>query len=267
MHWIVCVKVVPKTEQLRFDLETRRVDRRAAENLLNPPDKDALEWALRLRERHGGRVTLVSMGPPGFLPFLHLALAMGADRAVLLSDRALAGSDTLATSLALARAIQALAPWTLALCGEASADGGTGQVPPGIAEWLDVPHVTRARELEVLPEGWARVRRALLTGHEVVEVPLPAVVAVTAGSAPPRFPDFRRLPALEAESPVEIWDLERLGLRPEEVGQAGSPTEVIDLIPRQRPARRRIWVKGSPEEQARKVLEVLREVLGPLGAV
>jgi electron transfer flavoprotein beta subunit len=145
---IACVKVVPRPEEVVVDKATATLDRASARSLINPPDMNLLEVALELKDLHGGQVTLLSMGPPLFESYLRIAMAMGADRAVLLSDRAFAGADTLATSYTLAEGIRKIGRYDLILCGEESSDGATAQVPPGIAEWLGIPQVTYAGTLE-----------------------------------------------------------------------------------------------------------------------
>ena len=149
MRTIVCMKIVPRTEEVRFDPQTKTVDRSKAENEINQPDKNALEMALQLKNKHGGDVILLAMGPPFFEAYLRLGIAMGADDAILLSDRAFAGADTYPTSYTIAAAIKKIGNYDLILCGEESSDASTGQVPPGIAEWLNIPQVTYATQLEI----------------------------------------------------------------------------------------------------------------------
>src|SRR5512139_34198 len=175
LHTLVCLKVVPKSEEVTVDRETKTLDRGSARSEINPPDMNALETALALKDRHGGRVTLLSMGPPFVVPMLRVGLAMGADAAYLLSDRAFGGADTLATSLTLASAIRKIGGVDLVICGEESSDGATAQVPPGIAAWLGTPQVTYAMAIEYEPDrGHALVTREIRGGEEVLDAPLPA---------------------------------------------------------------------------------------------
>lgn len=255
---IVCLKVVPKPEEVKFDPETKTVDRSKATNEINPADKNALEMALKLKEKYGGKVIVVSMGPPFWDSFLKLAVAMGADDAVLISDRALAGSDTLPTTLTLARAVEKIGDYSIILCGEESSDGGTGQVPPGIGEWLGIPHVTYATEIEVSSGGKARVKRTVKGGYEVVEVDMPFVAAVELGCNTPRFPDFRRKRWAEREFKLKVWNLQDLGLDPEEVGFKGSATSVVGLEEVKPPERLRRKIEGSVEEIAEKLAEIIK---------
>ena len=174
MKMVVCMKVTPKAEQVRLDPATKTLIREGVESEINPADKHALEMALSLKDKHGGEVIVLSMGPPAFEPFLKLAVAMGADDAILLSDRAFAGADTFPTSFTLAMGIKKIGNVDLILCGEGSSDASTNQVPPGIAEWLGIPQVTFVTAAE-LADGKLRAKRTVKGGYEVVEVPLPAL--------------------------------------------------------------------------------------------
>ena len=138
LRMVVCVKVVPKSEEIRVDYATKLLDRSNARSEINPPDMNALEMALSMKDRYGGRLDILSMGPPSFEPLLRIGLEMGCDHIYLLSDRAFGGADTLATTYTLAKGIEKLGGADLVFCGEESADGATGQVPAGLAEWLDV---------------------------------------------------------------------------------------------------------------------------------
>ena len=139
LHIVVCMKAVPKPEEIRVNRETHLLERANVRTEINPPDMNALEMALELKDKHGGTVDILSMGPPSFEPYLRVGLAMGADHVVLLSDRSFGGADTLATTYTLAQGIRKMKNVDVILCGEESSDGATGQVPQGIAEWLDLP--------------------------------------------------------------------------------------------------------------------------------
>ncbi len=257
---IVCVKVVPKPEEVRVDPVTWRLDRGSARSELNPPDMNAVEFALRLKEQHGGRVELLSMGPPFFEPLLRVALAMGADHITLLSDRAFGGADTLATTYTLARAIEKLGGAGLVLCGVESSDGATGQVPAGIAEWLGWAQLTMLNRVTLDPERrTVRGRREIKGGHEVLEVPLPAVLSVETASNEPRFMDYRIKPWAFAPEQVTVWDAAALEADPELIGIPGSPTVVGGLAQAPSRERKRIPVTGTPQEQARQLTELLRK--------
>jgi len=264
LHTIVCMKAVPKSEEVTVNEETRTLDRSKARSEINGPDLNALEAALQLKEAHGGRVSLLSMGPPLFERYLRLGLAMGADDAYLMSDRAFGGADTLATSCALAAGIRAIGGFDLILCGEESSDGATAQVPPGIAEWLDVPQITYATHIQSLPrKRLVHARRELRGGYEVVEAPLPCVASIKLGANEPRFFDFARWDWAMEEAPVVVWTAASLGLDEQSLGQPGSPTIVasVDIAPSAE--RRREFIGGTPAEEAEQLVQMIRAWIRP----
>jgi electron transfer flavoprotein beta subunit len=264
LNIIVCLKVVPKPEEVKVNQETMTIERANVRSEINPPDMNCMELALELKEKHGGTVSLLSMGPPLFDSYLRLAMAMGADRAYLLSDRAFAGADTLATSYTLAEAIRRIGEYDLIICGEESSDGATAQVPPGIAEWLDISQITYAEGLEVLPDGRsAKAKRELAGGYEVVQVPLPAVVSLKVGANEPRFMDFDRKAWAESEGPVTTWSAQDLGLDEEYIGLQGSPTVVSGVAMAPSSERRREFLSGTPEERAQQLLEKIQASIRP----
>lgn len=256
MKQIVCVKVTPKVDQIKFDEAKKTVVREGVENELNEADKNALEMALSVKDSLGGTVTVLSMGPPSFEPFLRLAVSMGADDAVLLSDRAFGGADTFATSLVLSQGISKLAPYDIVYCGEASSDGSTEQVPASIAEWLKVTRIGYVSQLS--SEGnRVRARRSIRGGHEVLEAQTPVLVSVELGCNTPRFPDFRRKRWADKEFKLTTWGIQDLGLDPHEVGLEGSLTQVTGLSSMRVPERRKELIQGSPDEIVRRLVEVI----------
>lgn len=257
MNLIVCLKVTPKIEQIKFDEQKKTIVREGVENEINDADKNALEAALKLRDSSGGKVTVLSMGPPSFEPFLKLAVAMGADDAVLLSDRSFGGADTYATSRVLAAGIEKLKPFDMVLCGEASSDGSTEQVPPSIAGWLDVPHVSYVSEIGVIGDE-VRARREVTDGHETVEVKPPVLVSVQLGCNSPRFPDFRRKRWAEKEFTLRVMSNLDLGFANGDVGLAGSRTEVVGLNRMRSPERKKEFVRGTDEEVAKRLAQIIR---------
>ncbi|MCL4241313.1 MAG: electron transfer flavoprotein subunit beta/FixA family protein [Dehalococcoidia bacterium] len=263
LHTVVCLKVVPKSEEVGVDRETMTLDRGNARSEINPPDMNALEAALALKDRFGGRVSLLSMGPPFVIPTLRVGLAMGADHAYLLSDRAFGGADTLATSLTLARAIEKLGDVDLVLCGEESSDGATAQVPPGIAAWLDVPQATYGMEIEFDPgRRHLVVTREVRDGEEVLDIPLPAVVSLKVSCNEPRFIHPARFELLDGAGAVTTWTADDLGEDRERLGLAGSPTSVAGLREAvSASGRRREVVSGTPEEEARILYDRISEFL------
>ena len=230
MHFVVCIKQVPDTAEVKIDPETNTLVRAGVESIANPYDLAALEEAVRLRERYGGKVTAVSMGPPQAESALRQALSLGADEVVLLSDRAFAGADTLATSYTLSRAIETLGdadPVDLVLCGKQAIDGDTAQTGPGIATRLGFTQFTYVIDVEWIDPEKKRVqvRRKVEGGFEVINGPLPALLTVELELARPRRAP---LPMLidSLSAPIKIWDAKAIDASPLKVGIKGSPTWV-----------------------------------------
>jgi electron transfer flavoprotein beta subunit len=190
MNIIVCVKQVPDTTEVKINPETNTLVREGVPSIINPFDENAIEEALRLREKHGGKVTVITMGPPQASEALRQAVAMGADEVVLVSDRAFAGSDTWATSYTLSQTIKVLGAFDVIFCGKQAIDGDTAQVGPGIAEWLGIPQVTFASKVE-LDGKKAKIERLLEEVNEVVECPLPLVITVVKQINEPRLPSLK----------------------------------------------------------------------------
>lgn len=230
MKILVCVKQVPDTTEVRIDRETNTLQREDVPSILNPFDRHALEAALRVKERCGGTVSVLTMGPLQAQEVLKECLALGADEAVLLSDKAFAGADTLATSRTLAAAISKLGPTELIFCGKQAIDGDTAQVGPELAEHLNMAQVTCVSGLEVFPEQQRLIaEREVEDGHEVLELPFPAVLTISKCLNEPRYPSIKgRLRA--NKTPIPILNLEDLGLRAEETGLQGSPTRVVRIF-------------------------------------
>ncbi len=261
LHIVICMKVVPKPEEVRVDAETRRLIRAGARSEINPPDMNALEMALGLKDRHGGRVSILSMGPPMFEPYLRVGLAMGADDLYLLSDPQFGGADTLATTYTLAKGIQRMGGADLILCGEESSDGATGQVPPGLAEWLDLPQLTLVTDMTI--DAVARRvcgRREIRGGYELLGVPMPAVVSARTACNEPRFMDYRIKRRAFEEGQVTVWRAEDLAADETMIGARGSPTIVSGLDEARVRERRREFLQGTPEEIARDLLARLGQV-------
>jgi electron transfer flavoprotein beta subunit len=262
METVVCVKQVPDTDQVRIDPETHTLMREGVGAVLNPLDLFAVEEALRLREAHGGRVTVLSMGPPQAESALRECLMLGVDRAVLLTDRRFSGGDTWATSLVLARALAHLGGVDLVLTGKQAADGDTAQVGPGIAAHLDWPQVTYVRHIHGVREAGLRVERLLDEGSEVLDVSCPCVLTVLKEINEPRWPNLAgRLASLAAD--VEQWDADDLGLDAATIGLAGSPTQVVRVFA---PEVRDVGtiLEGSAEVAVASLVEALSGVLGEL---
>jgi electron transfer flavoprotein beta subunit len=244
----VCVKEVPEASATRrIDPQTKRLDR-SGERALNTFDVNAVEEALRLKEAQGeGEVVLVSLGPLGALDSLRKALAMGADRAVLVSDEAAPGSDLVATSRALAKALEREGS-DLVLFGQQSSDSDGAVLWAAVAERLRLPVVSQAAELSVA-EGRVTVKRQTEFGYDRIAVPLPAVVAVSDAINEPRYPSLKGIMGAKSK-PQETVGLGELGLAPDEVGDAGSRTEVLALgAPPARGESRKIEDDGTAAQQ------------------
>jgi len=231
---VVCIKQVPDTTQVKTDPVTGTLIREGVPFIVNPFDMPALEEGLRLRDRYGIRLVVISMGPPNTEVTLRKALSMGADEAILLSDRAFGGADTLATSAVLASAIQRLSEkeeMGVVLCGKQSIDGDTAQTGPGIATRLKYSQLTlvdQIQELDMVSKK-IRARRKMEGYHEIVEAPLPAMLAVVREINQPRYPTVPlRLQAEEEK--VAVWNNEVMSLDKENIGLKGSPTQVRKIF-------------------------------------
>lgn len=257
MHIVVCIKQVPDSSEVKINPETNTLMREGVPSMINPYDVHALEAALQLREQHGGRVTVITMGPPQAEEALREAIALGADDVRLISDRAFAGSDTWATAYTLSRAIEKLGG-ELILCGKQAIDGDTAQVGPEIAEFMNIPHVAYVRKIEAVTDGTIRVQRMMDEGYDVVEAPLPVLLTVVKELNVPRLPSLRGKMAAK-KAVVERMDLASLGADERDVGLKGSPTQVKNIFaPKARGERR--MLEGSPEEQVAALIEELRRL-------
>lgn len=225
MRVIVAIKQVPDTTNVKIDPRKGTLVREGVPSIINPEDKNALELALALKESCGAEVYVISMGPPQAEEALREAIAMGADHAVLLTDAAFAGADTLATSYTLGLAVRKLEPVDMVLCGRQAIDGDTAQVGPQLAEFLDIPQVTYVRKLEV-KEDAVEVERELEDGYEILSVRLPALFTVTKDANKPRYPPAAAIMNCYARGDLATWAAADLGVEPDKVGLQGSPTQV-----------------------------------------
>lgn len=228
MRLLVPIKQVPETSNVRMDPETGTILRAGVETVINPLDLYAIEAALRLKERHGGTVTLLSMGPAQAEKALRDAVAMGCDEAVLLSDRKFSGSDTWATSFTLAQAIRKLGPFDLIIAGERATDGDTAQVGPGIAAWLDLPVATYVATIGDLTEGRLFAERLVEEGYQQLSIRLPALLTVVKEIASPRLPTLRGKKYARALT-IPVLDAAALGIEAASLGLRGSPTRVVKI--------------------------------------
>ena len=262
MKIAVCIKQVPQTTEVKIDPETHTLIREGVESQINPFDLYALEEAVRVRERLAERgeeatVTVITMGPAQAEAALREAISLGADDAILLSDRAFAGSDTWATSYALGRALAKLEP-DLVFCGMQAIDGDTGQVGPGIAVHMDYAQAAYVAKIETMEKRKIAVKRLIENGYERVSLRLPAVLTVVKEINEPRTPSLRgKMNAKKAEIPV--WKAADIEAPEDKIGLLGSPTQVIKVFsPPHRQGGER-WA-GEPPELADKLCNLLTEM-------
>lgn len=261
MHVVVCIKQVPDTKNVRIDPDTHTLVRQGVESIINPFDLFAVEAALKIKDENGARVTVITMGPPQASEALRDTLSLGVDDAVLLSDRAFAGSDTWATSTTLSAAVRKMGDVDIVLCGKQAVDGDTAQVGPETAAMLDIPYATFVKKIELMDGGSLKVVRQTDEGTEVWKLPTPSLITVIKEIGEPRVPSLRhKMRAKKAEIPV--WGVADLGLDPDSVGLCGSFTQVVRVFS---PPRRsnRIQLSGSIEEQAEQLFKYLKTAKVP----
>lgn len=257
MNIIVCLKQVPGTTEVKIDPNTNSLIRQGIPNIINPFDTYALEEAVRLKEKHGGKVTVLTMGPPQADAALKEAVSLGADETILLSDRAFATADTWATANTLAGAVKKIGQYDIILCGRQTVDGDTGQVSPEMAEMLGVPFIAYVSKIEEIKDKYIRVTRAIEDGHEVLESALPAVITVAKEINTPRLPSLRGMMKSKSHK-IITWTNADLCLDPNSVGLAGSSTQVIKVFFPQRISKAEI-LSGEMETQVDTLVEKLRE--------
>jgi len=257
MKCIVCIKQVPDTSDIRIDPVRNTIMREGVDSILNPHDLHAVEEALRIRERIGGRVIALSMGPRQARQALNKALAMGVDAAYLVNDRKFSGADTWATSLTLAAAIKHLGGADVILCGKQAIDGDTAQVGPSLAEHLGIPQMTYVRRIRELSPESITVEALLDNGYAVTRSPLPALLTVVKAINTPRFANLRRWRDAR-RTHVEVLDRRRLGLADSDVGLAGSRTRVKRI--RGVSYNKQVeFLSGEPARIAEGLLKIIRE--------
>jgi electron transfer flavoprotein beta subunit len=256
MNIVVCLKQVPGTTEVKIDPQTNSLIRQGIQNIINPFDTYALEEGVRLKEKHGGKVTVVTMGPPQADAALREAISLGADEAVLLSDRAFAVADTWATANTLSQAISKLGEYDVVICGRQTIDGDTGQVGPEMAEMLGIPFIAYVSKIEEIKENYLRVSRMVEDGHEVIETTLPAVITVAKEINVPRLPSLRGITRSKSTT-ITTWSIKELGVDPDTVGLAGSSTQVIKIFFPQRVCQAEI-LTGDPATQVDKLIDKLK---------
>lgn len=255
MNIVACVKQVPDTAEVRINPETNTLIRDGVESIINPYDMHAIEAALQIREKTGGKVTVITMGPPQAEAALRDAIAMGADEAVLLTDRAFAGSDTWATSYTLAKAVEKLGA-DMVVCGKQAIDGDTAQVGPEMAEFLNIPHISYVRRIEDVQADSVRVQRLMDDGSDVVESSLPVLITVVRELNEPRLASLKgKMAAKKAE--IKKWASSDIDADGDKIGLKGSPTQVKNIFAPEAKKDRKM-LEGTLEQQVDALLHELR---------
>lgn len=258
MNIIVCIKQVPDTTDVRIDPETNTLIRSGVACIINPFDMYAIEEGVRLKEKFGGKVSVITMGPPQAESALREAISLGADEGILVSDRAFAGSDTWATSYTLSKVIQKIGDYDLVICGKQAIDGDTAQVGPGISAHLDIPQVTYVKKIEEIEAGkkHMRVERMTEEGYEIIESPLPCLITVVKEINEPRLPSLKgKIRAKNAE--IKKWGAKDLDVDPDLLGLNGSPTKVVRIFTPPPRGKGQI-LEGDAREISEKLVDLLK---------
>lgn len=270
LHIVACIKQVPDTKVIKMNPKTNTMDRSSAPAILNPYDAHAVEEAVRLKARYGGTVSVLTMGPPPAVKAIRKCIEIGADEGYMITDRAFAGADTLATSYALTKALHKIAkikPIDLIICGKMTIDGDTGQVGPGIARRLDIPPLTSVKKVVEInkDKGYAIIHRKLEEGYEVIQSTLPCLFSVEKeineipySPMPNMLKAARYKPHIWSVDDLEDVDRTLLGLK-------GSPTIVAKVWPPEKPKGGEI-LQGTPAEQVRRILDIVLEKKELFGA-
>jgi len=254
---IVCIKQVPDTAEIKINPETNTLMREGVPSIINPFDLNAIEAALQIRDTSDGKVTVLTMGPPQAETSLREAISMGADEAVLLSDKAFAGSDTWATSYTLAMAIKKLGA-DIIFCGKQAIDGDTAQVGPETAEFLNIPHISYIRKIEEVMDKSIRVQRLMDEGYDVVESSLPVLLTVVKELNDPRMPSLKgKMAAKKAE--IKVMGFADIEADENNLGLKGSPTQVKNIFAPEMKAERKM-IEGSPDEQVDNLISELKGI-------
>jgi electron transfer flavoprotein beta subunit len=259
MNIIVCIKQVPDAKDVRLDPKTNTMAREGVASIMNPFDRHALEEGVRLKEQHGGLVTVVSMGPPQAEAVLREAVACGADEAVLVSDRAFAGADTWATTYTLGKAIEKNGSFDLIICGKQAIDGDTAQVGPGLAKRLQVPYVSYVRKITGLAKGVLSMHRLMDDGYDEVEMPLPGLLTVVKEINEPRVPSLKGKMKAKSLS-IKTLNAEDIGADAGSIGLPGSTTQVVKVFAPQFKGERAM-LEGSVDEQVEQLVNKLEPYL------
>ncbi|WP_446899597.1 electron transfer flavoprotein subunit beta/FixA family protein [Clostridium sp. LBM24168] len=259
MDILVCIKQVPGTSKVEVDPVTGVLKRDGIDSKMNPYDLFALETALRLREKHGGTIKVISMGPPQAADVIKEAYMMGADEGVLLSDRKFAGADVLATSYTISQGIRKMGHIDLILCGKQTTDGDTAQVGPEMAEYLGIPHIANVISIEDVKDNSIVVKMDMPNTIEVADIKFPCLLTVDKDIFQPRLPSYRKKLATK-DRKVGVLSLKDFEDKDEnKYGLNGSPTQVEKIFPPEVNTDQEMW-NGTNEELADKLTEKLKEL-------
>jgi electron transfer flavoprotein beta subunit len=231
MNIIVCIKQVPSTTNIKIDYKTGRLIRDGVESVINSFDECALEEGVKIKEKTSGKVTVITMGPPQAEFILREAISRGADDAILVSDKAFGGADTLATAYTLSLAIKSIGNYQIIVCGKQASDGDTGQVGPGIAEMLNIPHISYVKKIELVDNNnLIRVERVMEDGYDLIESQIPVLLTVVKEINSPRMASLKNK-LISRKSVIKIFNAKGIGAELSKIGIDGSPTNVLKIFP------------------------------------
>ncbi len=259
MRIVVCLKQVPDAKNVRLDPKTNTLSREGVESIMNPFDRHALEEGVRLKEKYGGSVVALSMGPPQAESMLREAISCGADEAVLVSDRSFAGADTLATTYTLAMAIKKIGEYDIVLCGKQAIDGDTAQVGPGLAQRLDIAYASYVKKIHEAVDSNLLLQRMMDDGYDELSVPIPALLTVVKEINDPRIPSLKgKMKAKKAQ--ISVYTAEDIGADSQFLGLSGSPTQVFKVFAPEIKGGGRM-LEGSVDELVSQMAETLESVI------
>lgn len=259
MDIVVLAKQVPDTNKIKIDPKTGSLIRKGVESIINPDDRHALELAIKLTEKFGGKTTVISMGPPQAIDVISEAIGMGIDEGILLTDKNFGGADTWSTAFTLGTAIKKLKKYDLIICGKQAIDGDTAHIGPQVAEFMNIPQMTYIRKVEEVIQNTVVVQRALENGYERMQCSLPVLISVMCEINSPRYPrlDFL-INACEEKANIKIWDVADLGVKVQEIGLSSSLTMVVKTFA-PKIKRECEMIKGSKQKVAKKLLQKLQK--------
>jgi len=257
MRIIVTVKQVPNTNEVRWDRSRGTLQREGVDSIINPEDKNALEAALKIKEEHGAEVVVISMGPQQAEKALREVFALGADRAILVSDRVFAGADTLATSYVLSEAIRKIGDFDLIFSGRQAIDGDTAQVGPQIAGFLNIPQITYVKALEI-DKNKVKVQKETDFGYQWLEAKTPVLLTFIKEANEPGYPSLRGI-FDSFERRIEVFSNVELELKEDKLGLDGSPTKVKKVFKPAPKGKGRLIEDGTPRDMVRTIVDYIKE--------